>query len=194
EMEEAEREHRAGEAPAGAGGEEQVRGLEVAVDDAEGVGLGERLAGLEDPGRRGADGERTLSPQDRGEVIALEELHDDERRAGLERDDVEHARAVRALELRRRHRLADEAGAHLGVLQRLGEDELDGDALLEVEVGGFDDAAHAALAEDALDAILADEYVTDDRVAHQTWLRGHTIARPTETRCFFGSVARPMRC
>ena len=44
--------------PVGALGAEEVRGLEVAVDDAERVRLGDRLAGLEDEVDRLLDGQR----------------------------------------------------------------------------------------------------------------------------------------
>ena len=59
-------------------------------------------------------------------------------------------------------RLAQEAAPDLGVVQHLGEQELDRDPLAELEVRGRDDDAHAALAEHALDAVLAQKNLTDE--------------------------------
>ena len=92
------------------------------------------------------------------EVVALEVLHDHVRRAVLERADVEHARDVLALELAAAAApRGRSARATSGFCSAVGQEELDRDALLELEVRRRDDDAHAALPEDALDAVLADE-------------------------------------
>ena len=73
------------ELPVGAPHAEEVRRLEVAVDDAERVRLGDRLAGLEHEVDRLLDGQRAALLEPRGEVPALEVLHHHVRRAVLER-------------------------------------------------------------------------------------------------------------
>ena len=62
-------------------------------------------------------------------------------------------------------RLAEEAGAGVGVRGGLGKEELDGDAALQDVIRGRHDDAHAPRAEDALDAVLAREDVAGNRDA-----------------------------
>ena len=99
------------------------------------------------------------------EIAALEVLHHHVRRAGLERADVDDARDVLALDLRRGARLAGEARDDLGVRRGLRQEELERDALAELEVHRRDDDAHPAAAEDALDPVLAGEDVARSRSA-----------------------------
>ncbi len=126
---------------------------------AEGVRLGDAGAGLAHPAGDLGDGERRARAEDLREVLALEVLHDDERGAVGERVDVEDAGDVDALEPAGGARLAQEALHHLALLGGLRAQELDGDALLQVQVPGRDDVRHAALTEQALDAVLAAEHV-----------------------------------
>ncbi len=61
-----------------------------------------------------------------------------------------------ALDLDGRARFSGEAGATASaLLERLRQQELDGDPLVELEVIGRHDDAHAALPEHTLDAVLA---------------------------------------
>ena len=87
-------------APVGAAREKEIRRLEVAVNDAVRVGLGDRLGGLEDPVDRGRNGDRSPVGHDLLEVVPLEVLEHQIRRAALERPDVEHAHHVLALDAR----------------------------------------------------------------------------------------------
>ena len=65
------------------------------------------------------------------------------------------ARDVLALDLHRRPGLADETGHGFGAPERLGEQELDGHPLVELQVVRRDDDPHAAHAQDPFDPILA---------------------------------------
>ena len=85
---------------------EEVRGLQVAVDDPERVRVGDGLAGLKDEVDGQLDGQGAPLLDPRREVAALEVLHDDVRRAVLQRADVEHASDVLALDLHGGSRLA----------------------------------------------------------------------------------------
>ena len=130
------------------------------MDDPAAVRLGDRLAGLEHERHRVRDIHRSAPLELRGEVSAVEVLHDHVRRAGLEGADVRHARDVLALDLHGGLRFAEEARRALGLLRDLEEQELQGDALLELHVGRRDDDAHAAFPDDALDPVLAGEDLT----------------------------------
>ena len=162
----AEVEHLHAVRPVGALGEEEVRGLEVAVDDAESVGLGDGLAGLEHHVDRDALIDPAVLLQDVLEVHPVEVLHDEVRRARLQRADVVDLHRVLAAGCSTAaRRLAHEARHHVGVHRHLRVEELDGDLLVEVKVHGRHHGAHAPDAEHALDAILADEDVARHRDA-----------------------------
>jgi hypothetical protein len=93
------------------------------------------------------------------EVLAVEQLHHEVGRTAVEPPDVEHPADVVAAQPRAGLGLAQEPRDHAGVLGHRLVQHLDGNALLELKVGRDRDHAHAALAEDALDA----EPVADDR-------------------------------
>ena len=129
------------------------------MDDAERVRLGDRVARLQHAVDRRADGHRSLRFDEVPEVAALEVLHDHVRRARVERPDVEDAGDVVALEPHGGARLAREPLDEPRVLQPRRQHELEGDLLVELQVRGRDDDAHAADAEDAVDAVLAGEHL-----------------------------------
>jgi hypothetical protein len=95
--------------PVGAVGEKEIRGLEVAMNDAERVRLGERLARLEHELERLVDGERAALRERVREVEPLEVLHHDVRRTVGQRPHVAHLRDVLALDARCGARFAHEA-------------------------------------------------------------------------------------
>ena len=81
-------------------------------------------------------------------------------RAVLERADVDHARDVLALDAAPpRAPRAGSARRRSACSRSSGQQELERDALVELEVPRRDDDAHAALAEHALDAVLAREHL-----------------------------------
>ncbi len=130
------------------------------MDDAERVRLGDRVARLEDEVDRLLDAatapvalsQPARSPPSRYSMTMY----------GAPFSSVPtsmHARDVLALDLDRGARLAREAGDGLGVAERLGQEELEGDLLVELDVVRRDDDAHAAHAEHPLDAVLAGQNV-----------------------------------
>jgi hypothetical protein len=130
-----------------------VGGLEVAVDEAGGVGGGEALAGLAEHGGELGEGPAlALEPGVQGH--AVDELHGDVDLAAegadlVDADDVGVRQPGHGLGL------AQEAGAGQ-VLAGLGVEQLDGDLAVELlVVGGIDDAG-AAAAELAQDGEAAD--------------------------------------
>ena len=124
--------------------QEQVPGLDVAMDDAVPVGRVERRCGLLEPGERLVCGRRPLA-QPVLERAALEVLHDDERPV-VPLADVEDRDRVRLPgETRRGQRLPREPAAQRVVARiPLGQD-LDGNGSSEDLVLGAKDLAHAAV-------------------------------------------------
>ena len=134
---------------------EEVRGLEVAVNDSQRMGVGHGDAGLqhEFDGLLDGQGPPLLDPG--GEIAALQVLHDHVRRAVLQRADVADASDVLALDLHRRPGFLDEPRHGLRVPEGLRMEELESDLLVELDMPGRDDDAHAAHTEDLVDPVLA---------------------------------------
>ena len=140
--------------------DQDVAGLHVAVDEASGVGGGEgpRDAGP-DP-RDLARRQRAAPPQDRREVLAVDQLHDDVRAARVlavvvDRDDVGVA------ERGRRLRLLPEARREVGVAQVLGAEQLERDVATELGVGGAVDGRHPAAAQQLDQAVATTQDLSD---------------------------------
>ena len=146
-------------------GDEEIGGLEVAMDDAETVRLGERVERLEQVAHAKLGRLRAMLLDEPMEVGALEVLHHHVGLARREAPDVQHLHDIGAAELHGRARLSQEAlDGHTVVLRR-GQHELHGPKLAQVEVGRGDDHAHAALPEDLLDAVLPVQHRSDDDAA-----------------------------
>ena len=134
--------------------DEDVRGLDVAVDDAA------RVRGLERVGNLQRGIEHLIHAERTGrevvvERFALQAFHDDERLALLLIDRVNRA-DVRVIERGRRARFATETFER-GRVERppLGE-ELESDEAAEAGVLGLVDDPHAAAAELLDNAVLRD--------------------------------------
>ncbi len=134
-----------------------VHGLEVAVDDAPGVGggdgVGQGHGDLEEAVERDAAGLDELR-----QGLAVDELHGEEARSlglvdGEDGDDVGMAQGGDGLGL------ALEEGPPLGVGDGAAGQELDGHVAVELEVAGLPDDAHAALAELLDEAVVAEDEV-----------------------------------
>ncbi len=137
-------------------------GLEVAMDDAEAMGLVHGLACLDDVGHGLFDRDQPVLLNDGAKVRPFEVLEHHVRDLPIghrKHADVRDPRDVVGFEPRCDARLALEAGDDLGVPRVLGAHELDGDRAAELLVDRRDDDAHAALAEDAIDAVLAGDHV-----------------------------------
>ena len=157
--------------------DEDVGGLDVAVDDAGLVGVGEPGQHLHDHRHLPLDGHRRGLAHRLLEVLALQELHRDEGRAVGVAAEVEDGDQVRVLHLRDRPGLASEALLELGVVRDLGDHDLEGHVAVEDGVVGEVDLAHGALAEGAQDLVLADPagQVLEDRLVRVVRLN-HPLA------------------
>ena len=134
------------------------------MDDAPIVGGGERPRGLRDEPGGGPRRQGTGAPDDRREVLALDQLHDDVRagRIGavvVDRDDA------RVVQRRGRLRFVPEAVDEVRVGAVLGTQDLDGDVALELVVAGAVDGGHPALPEQLDQAVPPAEDGADVRQA-----------------------------
>ncbi len=146
-----------------AGEDEDVLGLEIAVDDVEVVSAGER-AGHLDPDRQGApEGHAALADRLR-EGRAREQLHHHVRDAVLgvavihDLDDVGVNEPAAVLDL------AQEALAQRRILGELRVQELQRADALEQTRAGLVDRGHAALADPGLEHVAARDGGADPRV------------------------------
>jgi hypothetical protein len=124
------------------------------MDDPEGVRLGDGLAGLEHVPDGFLARQRAARSDEGREIPSLEVLHHDERRAVLERADVEDPRNVLAFELGRCARLARESCDESGALEHLRKEKLESDRAIEKDLRGGDHDAHTTGAERPLDAVF----------------------------------------
>ena len=143
------------------GGDEEVRGLDVAVDDAGGVRHAEGLGRLGEQvaGRLGVEG--GTGPQERRERLALDELHHEVgargRRAVVERAGavVVDRRDPRVLQRGRVPGLGLEALAEQRVVGVLGLEHLHRDRAVEHGVARGPDLAHPAGGDAGLEDVAA---------------------------------------
>ena len=133
----------------------QVGRLDVAVDDVEGVGVGEAVAQLlEQPQLAGERG-RLPAPDPHRQRLAVDVFHGDERLAVL-LADVEDADDVLVLEHAGRVRFLHEAAPDLVVVDAFLE-QLDGDrATADLGVAGTQERAHPARSDRAEDLVATD--------------------------------------
>ena len=143
--------------------EEQVAGLQVAVNDALGVRFGQGFQRFDDVVDGFGHRQCAVRLEHLLEVEAFEVLHDHERAAVRESPHVQHAHDVLALHARGGAGLTREALDDLRVLGGFREEKLDGNALIEMDVRGGHHEAHAALSEHALDAVLVRENLALNR-------------------------------
>ena len=138
--------------------DQDVRRLDVTVDEPGGVGEAEgggHLAG--DLGGL-LGGEMAVGTQNVGQRPSVDVLHGDEVGRGVF-PPVEHVDNVRMVEVRRRLRLAAEALDEVGVDGELRKEHLDRHLAVEQTVVAEEDVGHAA----ASDALLHLVAVVDDR-------------------------------
>ena len=146
------------------GGDEDVAGLEVAVDDAARVRRLERRADrlqvLQHLGRR----EAPLLVQHAAQVGPLEQLHHVERTPVGQLAELVDVDDVRVLDHVDRQRLAQEARDHLGRARQLAPQDLDRGATAEQPVLRLVDRAAAARGELLLQHVRARERPRSQRV------------------------------
>ena len=136
--------------------EQDVGGLDVAVDEAARVRGVERRGHLGDDRRRALGLEPAFAAQHGAQVLALDVAHDLEQHAVLLARvmDRDHVRMVeRRGDLRLRH----EAAAEGRVIRERGRDQLDGHVPVEREVGRPVDHAHASLARHLVEAVARED-------------------------------------
>jgi len=102
------------------------------------------------------------------------------RRAAGEGAHVGDARDVLALDLRRRTRFTRKPRHRVAIAERLWQEELEGDLLVELDVMRGDDDPHPTDPEDALDAVLAGENVAfpDARRSRVGTVLDHSLRPP----------------
>ena len=166
--------------------DEEVRELHVAMNDADAVGLGQGLARLHHVLDGLGHGDRSALLRERGEIAAVEVLHDDVRLAGLERADVEHLGDVLVAQAHHRLRLAEKAAGRFGLVGDAATppQELHRDELIELQVSRSDDVAHASAPKHALDAVLARENVAGLDGGHRLQVYGEVGGPATKREGF----------
>ena len=146
------------------------------MDDAAGVGGGERSGHLRGDPRRLARRQRSRPAQDRGEVLAVDQLHHDERTAGI-LAVVVHADHVRMVELGDVLGLLAEAREEVRIAAVLRPEQLDGDVAIQLGVMRPEDGRHATLTEKLDQAVAPAEHGSD--VGQAVFLLPHPASRWT---------------
>jgi hypothetical protein len=143
-------------------GEHDVGGLDVAVDDARAVRVGERIEHARGELQRALGDDLAAVAQHLAQGHALDELHHDVRHGHLGRAvllfaGVVHGDDVRVVEARRRLRLAAETRLERRVARQVDAQPLHGDVALQPQVARAPDLGHAAAADDLVQLIAAAE-------------------------------------
>jgi hypothetical protein len=138
-------------------GEEDVLGLEIAVDDGGAVGLGQAAADLGGDGHRGLAVEEADLGHPLVERVAGEQLEHQEGRPVFEAAGVVDVADVGAVDGGGGAGLAEEALDDDGRGRQLVGEDLDGHALADVDVLGLVHGRHAATADLAGDPVFPRE-------------------------------------
>ena len=166
-----------------AGLDEDVVGLEVAMDDADRVGGGEGVGDLRAEVGDGARAELAVGVEVLGEADAADQLDHEVGAAVGELAGVDRAGDVRVIDAGGGDGLALEAGAGLGVARELGADDLDRDLLAQLEVLGDVDGAHATFTEQLDDAVAAVDDLADAAESGERTVAGRVRVGDTEVFC-----------
>jgi hypothetical protein len=140
--------------------QEEVRRLDVAVDERQRVRFGEPLARFEHEPNGLGRSERTDSSEKRFEPDAFEPFHDEVRFAALERAHVVHPRDVLSLEERCRTRFVHETHHEFRVALEVRANDLQRHLRFESQVGRLEHDPHTAFADELADSITAADEVT----------------------------------
>ena len=104
--------------------------------------------------------ERPVAPDQRGEILAVDKLHD-QVRPGVIGAEVVDAHDAGVAERRGGVGLLAEAGHEVGIVTVFRVQHLDSDVAAELAVGGPVDRGHAALAQQLDEAIAPAEHVAE---------------------------------
>jgi hypothetical protein len=149
---------------AGAGGHQDVVGLEIAVDDAEVVGHRHGREDLREQVDDARARQRPLLVDQRQQGAALDVLHGQVEEVAV-LAEVEDAHRARVLETGGGHGLAAEALHGLGLGGELGVQDLQGHGAIERGLPSPPHGPHAALADERFDQELpGDEAATELRM------------------------------
>ncbi|MFO0744357.1 MAG: hypothetical protein U1F43_01615 [Myxococcota bacterium] len=146
------------------GHQEEVLGLQIAVDDAGRVGLGQRLEDLRAEAAGVEQRQRRLAAEVARERLALEVLHRQEQAPVLRLAELDELHDMRMVEPGDDARLLLEARDLARVARQLRDEDLQRHRPLDAELGGAIDGAEAASAEQALDAVAGLEDGAEARV------------------------------
>jgi hypothetical protein len=127
------------------------------VDDAVGVGGGQRRGDGADDADRRREGQRGSAAEPRFEILTVEVLHHEVGAAVRGGVEVEELHDVRVPQLRHDFGLAAEAGERLVVRQQIGQQDLHREAAGEPDVRGLVDLTHAAEPDPAQQAVAVSE-------------------------------------
>ena len=167
----------------------QIFRLEIAMDDARLVRLGQPRTDLNEEARRARKSPRPFAPEQRREIVALDELHHEiERAVGLA--EVERLHDVRVIELADRLRLEAKATNRFSLFCGLGRQHLHRGGLAEVQMLDAIDDAHAARPEPRLHAITPVDYAAQPRIGRRGHLRR---VRAGEQHAAMAAESQPSR-
>ena len=161
--------HLHGGRPVGSVGKEEVRRLEVAVDDPARVRFRERFARLEEAIDGVCDPERAALVNEDGEIAPFQVLEDEIPGSSFTCPDVQYTDDMLAPDLDARAPLAHEAPTARapGPAAHCGRRSLSATRSLEAKMNRREDGPHSADAEDLLDTILVVEDLARSRQAAQ---------------------------
>ena len=162
-------------------GEEEVVGLEIAMDNALRVRLGEGAKRLARSIHGDRNGEATEPREALPEALALEELHREIELARVAGAEVEDGDRVRRGEERVGARLAEKAGLRVLVDRAVAAEDLDRDLATHRVLLGAIDRAHRAGAEPRGDRVT----ILEDLPEHRVVLGRGDLALADEARPVF---------
>ncbi len=160
--------------------QEDVRRLEVPMDDPGRMGCGEGIRHVDTHLQGTNDRQRRVARELGLEIVAIEELEDQEGLASLAATDVERSDDPRVADGAGDARLVPEALERGGAGGEMGVQDLQRETSLDDRVHDFVHCAHAAAAEEAFDPVAATDDRADPRIrlaAEQMMGQGRRVAR-----------------
>ncbi len=143
--------------------EEDVLGLEIAVDDSRGVCGREGVRERTEDGDAFLEGETVAAIEQRAEIFAVEVLHRQPRQLeGFVDAGSDHLDDVTAVDECADLRLSDEALTKAGVPRQVAAHQLEGASASDTDLLGEPYRSHAALTERGEDAEVAADEASDE--------------------------------